>query len=131
MEKHLAIAGLAHDPPQERVVHQPADETDRAEFGYERSVEGNFVDAVKDIACGLRCLVPLYRICLHKNDVVRLARAEKREERRVTDIAAVPVRRAANLDRLEHKGEARRGHYHVRRDFVLAEDPDLAGMHIR
>src|SRR5579885_132 len=127
MEKHLAIAGLAYDPPQKRVVHQPADEPDRAEFGYERSVEGNFVDAVQDITRGLRCLVTFDGISLNQDNIVRLACAEKREKRRVTDIAAVPVRRAVDRDRLEHEGEARRGHYHVRRDFVLAEDPDLAG----
>jgi hypothetical protein len=75
-------------------------------------------------------LRPFARIDLHQNGVVRVAFAHQRRQRRITGIAAVPVRFAVDLDRMEHGRQAGRGKQDVGVDLLVAEDVAAAGPHI-
>src|SRR5712691_13344754 len=79
VHKHAAIARLAGEAAQKSAFDQTADETDRAEFGDQRGVEGDLVDTVEDVARGLRRFFAYDRIGLHQNDVVGMGGPEKRK----------------------------------------------------
>ena len=84
---------------QPALIDQARDEFDGAIFGEQRRVEGDFVDAVHDLAGRRRRRLPHQRIDLHDQHVLGLGGAEERKDHRVAEIAAVPVGHAVDLDR--------------------------------
>ena len=78
----------------------------------------------------LRRARPLDRVDLHQDRVRRRALPDQRRHRRVARVAAVPVRLAVDLHRLEHRRQARRGEQHVGRELGIAEDAAAAGAHV-
>src|ERR1700693_1424954 len=117
-------------PAQKAAVDELADHADGAEFRQQRGVEGDLVDAVEDIARRLRRVFAFHRIGLHQKDVVGARGAEQRKQRRIADVAAVPIGLSIDLDGVEQKREAGGRHHHVGGDLVAAEDAHLAGTHI-
>src|SRR6202521_3804537 len=98
-------------PAQEAAVDELAHEADGAEFREQRGVEGDLIDAVEDIARRLRRVFAFHRIGLHQQNVVGARGAEQRKQRRIADVAAVPVGLALDLDGVEEEREARGRHH--------------------
>src|SRR5258706_3348413 len=65
VKKHPPIAGLAGESAQKPAFDQAAHEADGAEFGNQRGVEGDLVDAVQDVARGLWRFLALDWVRLH------------------------------------------------------------------
>src|SRR5215204_4075163 len=78
-----------------------------------------------------RCRAPLDRVDLHQQNVVALDVVEQRVEGRVTRVAAVPVRLALNLNRLEDGWQASRGHDVSGGELLALKDVALAGPDVR
>ena len=64
---------------------------------------------------------------LHQQDVVGGGFVEQREQRRVADIAAVPIGLAVDLHRRKDGGQAGRRQHVIGRQLGAFEDPGLAG----
>ena len=111
-------------------VRDLAQQRHHAQFLHQRRVEGNLVEPVQDLVGRARQLQPFARIDLHQNGVMRVAFAHQRRQRRIAGIAAVPVRFAVDLDRMEHGRQAGRGKQDVGGDLLVAEDVAAAGAHI-
>ncbi len=81
-------------------------------------------DAVRGVSTRSR------RIDLDQDHVERVALAHQRRDRRIADVAAVPIGLAVDLDRLEHRRQAGRGEQHVGRDVLVAEHAAAPGVDI-
>src|SRR6267378_6269709 len=101
-----------------------------AQFLHERRVEGNFVEAVQNISCRLRCLPALLWIDLDQDGIMRVALSDQRRNGGIPCEAAVPIRFALDLDSLEHCGKARRGQKHLGSYLAVAKDSSAAGVHV-
>src|SRR5215204_7826507 len=75
----------------------------------------------------VRCRAPLDRVDLNEQNVVALDIVEQRIEGGITCVAAVPVRLTPDLDSLEERGQARRGHNVSGRELPALKDVALAG----
>jgi hypothetical protein len=110
-------------------VRHLAQQRHHAQFLHQRRVEGNLVEPVEDLVGRARQVRPFARIDLHQDGVVRVAFAHQRRQGRITGIAAIPVRFAVDLDRMEHGRQAGRGKQDVGGDLLVAEDTAAAGAH--
>jgi len=112
-------------------LDQAGHEIDCPELPEQGGVERDLVQPIDDFA---RCpghFAPFQRIDLDENNVGRLGVIKERVKRRIAHIAAVPIRFAVNFHRLVELRQTGRCHNRVKRDFLLAEDADLAGKDIR
>jgi hypothetical protein len=123
----FAVAGAAGQPV---LVDQLADEFDGAQFRQERCVEGELAHSVDDLARRRRRLGALARVDLDEQHVLGRTRAQERTDRRITAVAAVPIRHAGDLDRAEKKWETGRSHDHFRADLGVGEHPKFPGANI-
>src|SRR5262249_49662390 len=80
---------------------------DHSQFFDEWRIEGDFVQAIQDVACGFRCAGPMDWIDLYQNRVARIALANERSNGRVAGVAAVPIGLPVNFNCLVHRREAR------------------------
>ena len=105
MRRYSPGAGAAR---QRALVDQPADELDGAEFGHQRGVERDLVDAVHDLVATSAASLPRSSglICTTSTSSV-CGGAEERKDRRIADVAAVPIGHAVDLDRAEHRAAGR------------------------
>ena len=115
---------------QHALIDQPGDEFDGAKFADQRGIEGDFVDAVHDLARRRRRRLPHQRIDLHHEHILGRRGAEKRKDHRIAEIAAVPIRHAVDLDRAKQYRQAGRGHHRVGGDFFARKNTHAAGLHI-
>src|ERR1700732_2070640 len=90
----------------------------------------DFVEAVQDIARCFRCVPALPRIDLNHDGIMRVALADKRRDSGIPSETAVPIGLTVNLDSPEHRGKARGGQKHLRRDLAVAKDSSTAGVHV-
>ncbi len=90
------------------LIDQAGDEIDGAVFADERGVEGDFVDAVHDLARRRRRRLPHQRIDLHHQHVLGGGGAEKWKDDRIAQIAAVPIGHAVDLDGAENESADKR-----------------------
>jgi hypothetical protein len=72
-------------------------------------------------------LPALQRVDLHEQDVVGHRLVVERVQGRIAHIAAVPIGHAVDFHRLEDRGQAGGGHEVIGREFLSAEDRNLAG----
>ena len=87
--------------------------SDRPELAHQARVEAQRVDAVEDRLRGARHLGDRDGVDLHDQHVLGPGRIEKRQHRRVAAVAAIPVRHAVNLHRLEQQRQAGRRHHRL------------------
>ena len=123
----FAAPGPARQPS---FVDEPVDERDRVQLGQQRSIEIDLVDPAHDLARACRHLAALQRIELHDQNILGRGRAQKRQDRRIAAIAAIPIGHAADLDGAKEQRKTGRRHDHFRSDFLAREDARLAGVHI-
>src|SRR6516164_493186 len=76
---------------QTALIDQARDEFDGAVFRDQRRIEGDFIEAVHDLAGGGWRLLPHQRIDLHDHHVFGLGGAKERKDHRVAQVAAVPI----------------------------------------
>src|ERR1700726_2030558 len=107
-----------------------AQQRNHAQLLQERRVEGDFVEAVQDIACCFWCVPALPRIDLNQDGIMRVALADKRRDSRIPSETAVSIGLTVNLDSPEHRGKARGGQKHLRRDLAVAKDSSTASVHV-
>jgi hypothetical protein len=82
------------DLPQER---------DHPKLLHQWRVKGNLVEAVEDLGRRARRLATFAGVDLDQDHIRSLALAHERCDSRVSDVAAVPIGLAIDLDRLEHR----------------------------
>ena len=112
---------------QAAVVDQAGDEFDRAEFGRERGVEADLVDAVDDVGASRRHLGALQRIDLDDQHVLGAGRMESGKIGGLAEIAAVPIGHPVDHHRLEQQRQAGRRHHRVGGDLLAREDLEASG----
>src|SRR5580692_5647549 len=112
------------------LVDQAGDEIDGAVFADQRGIERDFVDAIHDLARRCRRLLPHQRIDLYHHHVLGRGGAEKREDDRIAEIAAVPIGHAVDLDGAEQERQASRGHHRIGGDLVARKNAYPAGLYI-
>jgi hypothetical protein len=118
----FAIARIG-DLPEER---------HHAQLLQENGIERHLVQPVENLRGRARRFVAIDRIDLNENSVPRLALSNEGGDRRITGIAAVPIRFAVDLYGLEHGGQTGRGKQNVRRNgavfkHMTAASPDIGG----
>src|SRR5262245_19078997 len=112
------------------LIDQFSNEGDTAQLRHQRGVEGDLVDPRQDLVVRLRYLLALQWIDLNQQKVFGLGRADQRIERRVSDIATVPVCLTIDLYGAEEMRQACRGDDHVGGHFLAPEYVQLACSHI-
>ena len=83
---------------QATLIDQARDKLHGTVFRDQRRVEGDFIEAVHDLAGRRRRLLPHQRIDLHDQHIFALGGAEERKDHRVAEVAAVPIGHAVDLD---------------------------------
>src|SRR5215831_9748230 len=126
VDAHLGpVASLGvpcvHDLPQHR---------DHAQFLEQRGVERDLVQPVEDFARGARRPGSFDRVDRDEKRVLRLAVAYERRDRRVAGIAAIPIRLAIDLDRMEESRQAGGRKQDIGRNLGVAKHAPTAGVNV-
>ncbi|MNE32284.1 hypothetical protein D3C80_1258890 [compost metagenome] len=103
------------------VCDQVLNEGDGAQLGDQRGVEQDLVQPIHDLTRLTRGLVADEGVERQQQDIVRRVGVEQRPQRRIGQIAAVPIGLTLDLYSLEQVGQAGRGQQDVGRDLSRAE----------
>ena len=92
---------LHHRLLQHAVIDQVLNEGDGPQLTDQRRIETDLVDPLLYLGCPLGYARPGDRIQHHQQHIARRAGIDQREQAGVSQIAAVPIGAAIDLDRLE------------------------------
>ena len=121
----------AFGPPRRAALAQHLlQQRQRAKFLDQAAVERDLVQAVQDFGGAGRDDFATRRVDLHKQEVVCRAFGDERQQRRVAEVAAVPVGLAVDLDRPKQQRQAGRRHHRVGRQLGLPEFLQPTGAHV-
>ncbi len=100
---------------------------DPSQFGEQACVEDDFIEPVENILRRRRNILAHQRIELDDQDVAHVGFIRHGLDRRIGDIAAVPIALAVDQRRLEHLRQSGRGEQDVGVEFMFAKNPQGAG----
>ena len=122
---------LHHRLFQHAVIDQALDEGDGAQLADQRGVEADLVEAFLDLSGAFRRARTFQWIENDQQHIARRTGIDQREEAGIAHIAAVPIGRSLDLDRLETLRQAGRSEHGIRIDLVAREDARPARFDIR
>src|SRR5579883_760363 len=108
----------------------PGHEGDGAELGDERGVEDDLVESIGDLRRGARHALAPDRADLHDDEIRAGAFVDDRPERRIAEIAAIPIRLSVDHHRLIHLRNTGRSQERLDGEVAAVEDARLAAIDI-
>src|SRR5262245_15865021 len=113
------------------VVDEVCDERDRPHFPQQRRVEADLVDPTQYLRRSHWHIRALSWIYVYDDYVAGFTIIDQRKERRIADIAAIPIVFAVDLYCLIEIWQACGREHACNRDLAVGEDARLAGADIR
>ena len=115
---------------QTAAIDQLIGEVHRAQFRNQGRVERDFIEPVDDLRRRARGGGARHRIDLHHQDILGIGGVQKREDRGISHVAAIPIGNAIDLDGAEHERQCSRGHDRVGGNGVSGKDAQPPGMDV-
>lgn len=97
----------------------------------EGGIEGQRLRPGTDFSGGDRVTVILQRAQQHDDQIISPASVQQRKNSGIAAVGAVPVELAINLDTVVDRRQTGRRQQHVRTQFVIFKNPDLAALCLR